>query len=223
MALIELVGLPAAPPVVARNALEIVNAIQRRLRMPLSATIAETHAALILSFVNSVLTNGPGEGYVWDALKWTTIVPTSATIATYQVARNGYEVDVLRNLQIGTNRPLTLLADPVFRDYKRQNTQQAMPLYYRHIGESGGAISIEVAPTPDAVYNIDVETLLKAKRLTAATDIPMIDAELLILGGLVLAKEDQGDDYRLAAEEFGTKLGNAGSRNESNWGDVDPW
>lgn len=223
MALIELVGIPASVPVVARNALEIVNAIQRRLRMPLSSTITDTHAALILSFVNSVLTNGPGEGYVWDALKWGTTVPTTQGIALYQIARTGYEIDVIRHLQIGTNEPIALLPDPAFREYKRFHTAQERPLYYRHYGESGGGILIEVTPTPDAAYNVDTETLLKAKRLVLATDIPMIDPELLILGGLALAKEDQGDDFTLAAQEFGTKLANASTRNESNWGDVDPW
>lgn len=223
MAIIEIIGTTSTAPTPRLNALQIVQEIQKRLRMPQSAAITEKHAVLILSFVNSVLVNGPGEGYVWDELKWVTAIPTVVGQVTYRIERSGYELDVLRNLSIGTNPPLSLLSDDLFREYRRLHTSQGEPKAWRHYSADTGTITIEVSPIPDAVYSIDVEALVKSKRLVLATDVPLIDPEILVLGGLMLAKEDQGDDYTLAGQEYGGKLSGASSRNETNWGDVDPW
>jgi len=167
--------------------------------------------------------NGPSEGYVWDELKWTTTVATVQGTPTYRIERSGYELDVLRNLQIGTSEPLSLLSDLLFREYKRLYTTQGQPKVWRHYSADTGTITIEVSPVPDAIYTIAVEALVKAKRLTLATDVPLIDPEILVLGGLTLAKEDQGEDATLAAQEYGGKLSSAATKNETNWGDVDPW
>lgn len=223
MAIIEIIGTDVSAPTPRLNALQIVQEIQKRLRMPQSAALTERHAVLLLSFVNSVLVNGPGEGYVWDELKWFTAVPTVVGQVTYRIERSGYELDVLRDLRIGTNPPLSLLSDDLFREYKRLHTSQGQPKAWRHYSADTGTITIEVAPPPDAVYSIDVEALVKPKRLVNASDVPLIDPEILILGGLTLAKEDQGEDYTLAGQEYGSKLAQAATRNESNWGDVDPW
>jgi hypothetical protein len=223
MAIIEIVGNTSTPPSVRLNALEIVQEIQKRLRMPQSASLAAPHAILLLAFVNSVLVNGPSEGYVWDELKWVTPIPTVQGTPTYRIERSGYELDVLRNLQIGTSDPMTLLSDPLFREHRRLHTSQGPPKAWRHYSADTGTITIEVSPVPDAIYTIDVEALVKAKRLVLATDIPLIDPEILVLGGLTLAKEDQGEDATLAAAEYGGKLSVASGKSDSNWGDVDPW
>src|SRR4030067_627873 len=141
------------------TALEIINEVQIRLRLPKSTTITDAHAQLLLSFLNEV---------------------------------------------------------------QRVNTANAQPLAWRVYGRSGGSIIIELAPTPDAVYQIDAEIIKKPPKMSIAADVPLLDADTLILGATMLAKKEMGLDAQGDAAGFQAKLGlQSDTQGESNFGDVE--
>lgn len=204
------------------TALEIVNDVQRVLRMPVSAAITEPHARLLLSFCNLVMRDFMLESFVWDELKVFGNFDTSADNAIYSISSTRGDIDVISNIQIGTDDPLANYNDENFRAYKRTNTNTGQPLVYRHYGRNAGAVLIEVSPTPDAVYTVDVETLIKPPKLVNSTDVPLLDPDTIVLGCVMLARKDQGEDYSGDLQAFQAKLAlQGGTQGESNFGDVE--
>lgn len=205
--------------------LEIINEVQRKLRLPVSAALTTAHAALLLTFINEVQRNYMLVDTVWDELKVYPSVNTVAGTATYAVsAPSSGELDSIRSIQIGINDPLVMLDDGDFLAHKRANTTQAEPKKYRHRSRTAaGVITIEVSSTPDAAYQMDVEALIKPPRVTLSTDVPLLDAETIILGVTWLAKKDDGNDDREEFAAFQTMNAlRAGDKSDSNLGDVEP-
>lgn len=204
------------------DALSMVNRVQRELRLPLSTAITDSHAQLILSYLNKVQRKLMTKAAVWDELKVYGDFATAAGTATYTTSSASGDIDVIRNLQIGNDDPLALRSDGDFREYKRNNTSQAQPVIYRHYARSGGSMVIEVAPVPDAIYTIDTEVLVKPPELVNSTDVPLLDAEIIVLGGIALALDDQGEDNQTELAAFQSALGlHSETEGDSNWGDVE--
>src|SRR4030065_570284 len=205
------------------TALEIINEVQIRLRLPKSTTITDAHAQLLLSFLNEVQREYVHDSGVWDELKTYGNFNTAAGTSLYTISiTNSQEVEIIRALKIGTNPPLEKFNnDEEFREYKRVNTANAQPLAWRVYGRSGGSIIIELAPTPDAVYQIDAEIIKKPPKMSIAADVPLLDADTLILGATMLAKKEMGLDAQGDAAGFQAKLGlESDTQGESNFGGV---
>ncbi len=206
------------------TAMQIVNAVQRELRLPVSASINEAHAQLILSFANKVMLDILTEDISWDALKVSCSFMTVAGMPFYAIRPvNTKSVDVIKRLQIGTSEPLEKKSDDSFREYQRQHTTAAQPLVYRIYARAGGALIVEVCPTPDAAYRIDAEVLQKPEKLVNTDDIPLLDVDTILVGTTAMAKAEQGTPSQADQSTFQAKLALQGSTNdESNWGDVEP-
>lgn len=205
------------------TALEIVRQVQRELRLPQSESVNEPHARLILDFANKVQRSLMLENVVWDELKEYGYFDTEAgkAIYTVSVVNNG-EIDVIRSLQIGNDYPLIKKPDEEFRELKRLFTGNGKPLYYRHLSRIGGSIVVELLPVPDASYSVNAEVLVKPPRLVNDTDIPLLDPDTIILGTIMLARKEQGEDYSLELSAFQSKLSmQSDTQGESNWGDVE--
>src|SRR4030067_2060095 len=115
------------------TALEIINEVQIRLRLPKSTTITDAHAQLLLSFLNEVQRDYMHESVVWDELKTYGNFINAARTSLYTISiTNSQEVEIIRALQIGPNPPLEKFNnDEEFREYKRDNTANAPPLRWR--------------------------------------------------------------------------------------------
>lgn len=205
------------------TALQIINEVQRQLRLPQSPLVTDPHAQLLLSFINEVMLDYMMEYIAWDELKVVGAFAVAAGVPVCRIAPiNRGKVDVIRNLQIGTAGPLVKLNDEQFRAYRRGNPGQGQPIYYRQYGRAAGALIIELAPVPDAAYQIDYEILHKPEKLSGKDDVPILDQDTIILGVKYLAKKDQGDDVTGELAAFQAKLGlQGGTQGESNSGDVD--
>ena len=203
------------------TAIEIIRQVQRELRLPESNSVSETHAKLILDFLNKVQRSLMMEAAVWDELKVYGYFNTQAGQPNYTISiLSGGEIDVIRNLQI-SGASLIKKSDEEFRELKRLYTY-GEPKYYRHFGKEGGDIIIEVLPVPDDIYQIDTEVLIKPPKLVNDNDIPLLDHDTIILGAIMLAKREQGEDYSAELAAFQAKLGmQADSQGESNWADVE--
>ena len=205
------------------TALQIINEVQRQLRLPKSALITEPHAQLLLSFINEVLVDYMLEFTTWDELKVSGSFAVKAGVSVYMVAPvNGGKVDTILNLQIAGDQPLDNLNGEAFRAYSRAQADQHQPYVYRHFGRSGGGILIEVSPVPDGFYQVDYELLQKPTKLVNAADVPMLDEDTIILGVKYLAKKDQGDDFAAELATFQSKLAlMGGNQSGSSYGDVE--
>lgn len=201
--------------------LEIIQEVQKKLRLPQSLSLTDSHAKLILSLINDVQRNLLAEQGVWDEAKVYGSFNTVSGTATATISVSGQEIEIIRNLKIGTSPPIEKVDDDDFREYKRVYST-GQPLYYRIYSKSGGGITVEFSPTPDAVYQIDYEVLKKPPRLVNSTDVPLLDADTLIAGTVTLAKHNQGQDVNLELSQFQAKLGmQVDSQGESGWGDVE--
>lgn len=214
-----------------RTALQIVNEVQKQLRLPQTASASfatDPHAQLILSFANKVMTDMMAEASVLDELKIKGALGTRDGVAIYTLYPvNAANLDTLKSLQVSGYSPLYPLGDADFRAYKRNlysadgTTNSNQPLVYRTYGRAGNALVIELAPTPDDIYQIDFEGLQKPDSLSAATDIPVLDADTIIAGVMWLARKDQGEDFQADLQAFSVKMGlRSASHSDGDWGDT---
>lgn len=205
------------------TAMEIIHAVQTQLRLPKSAGMTDSHAALLLSFANKVQRDFMTEKTVWDALKVYSMFDTDAGTALCTIsATGGRELDVIRSLQIGSS-PLSKITDSDFRAMKRgSQSAQGQPRWYRNYSrQSAGSVVVELLPEPDSAYPVSVEMTIKPPYLVQGSDVPLLDSDTIIAGVLMLAREEQGDDFQAAMALFQVKLGlHSETHGESNWGDV---
>lgn len=205
-----------------KTALEMINAVQKELRLPQSTLMTEPHAQLILGFINAVsdLVMEPG---AWHDLGVKGRLMTRSQVGIYGLNPvNVRYVDIVRNLQIGDNPPLEKYTDEEFRAYKRSNTGTGRPVIYRIYGRAGGALLIEMAPTPDAAYGVDFEALQKQEKSSASTDKQLLDEETILRGTLAMARGEQGLSNATDIAAFQAKLElQIENQSESNWGDVE--
>lgn len=211
--------------------LEMINKIQTLLRLPLSASLADQHAKLLLAFINQVQRDFMAEGTTWDQCKLYGSFQTVAGVSLYTVSIADLgpgieELDTIKELCIaGMSEPLRMFdSDEDFRAFKRSHQgTTGLPLAYRRYSRTGTAIVVELCPVPDQVYTVEVEALQKPPLLINATDVPLLDPDTIIAGALALAIDDQGQDASVKMEAFRIKLGiTSQNEGDSNWGDVVP-
>jgi hypothetical protein len=208
----------------AMTALQIVQEVQKELRLPQSLDFNDAHAKLVLTFVNNVLVNILADETVWDDLKVPGTFKTAVGVSIYPIMPVNVEyVEVIRDLRVqGKDYAIGGLSDEKFRTYKAQNDSQNQPRVYRREGRAGGMVFIELCPTPDAIYSIDFEILQRPPRLTATTDIPIVDAETILLGAKVLTKESHGRSFALDLPVFQAKKDSQNvQQGAANWGDAE--
>ncbi len=208
-----------------KNALQIVQAIQQEQRLPQSVDLTRVHDKLMLAFVNKVLRTLGKTPERWDALKisggFVTII--GQTVYTIDPI-NAVSMDSITHVQIGTNEPIDpLVTEEAFREYKRTNKTPSRPLARRLYGRVGRAIMIELVPPPDVVYQVDFEGYQKILPLVNTTDVPLLNSDTIINGGVMLAKDEAGRKALIEAEIFANDVGaDTGNEGEENIGDLDP-
>lgn len=206
-----------------RTILNIINELQRWLRLPESTEITDGHAALLLSFANEVQLDYMTEFCQWEEQKLRGAFRTQAGIAVYALSplQSGV-VDYVTELKIDSAPPLIKPSETAFRDIIRTAPDQAQPTSYNHYGRAGSSLLIELAPTPDAIYRVDFSLLLKPARLVNADDIPLLDGDTILLGMKYLARKDQGEDYQAELATFQAKISlRAGTHGESDSQGID--
>lgn len=212
----------SAPSVM--TALQIVQEIQKELRLPQSTDFTDSHAKLVLSFINNVLVNILADETVWDDLKVAGTFKTVVGVSIYPVMPANVDyVEVIRDLRVaGKSYCIGGMSDEKFRVYRAENTTPGEPRQYRREGRSGGMVFIEVCPVPDAIYSMDFEILQRPPRLTLVSDIPIVDAETVLLGAKVLAKESHGRSFDLDLPVFQAKKSSQTvDQGSANWGDAE--
>ena len=65
---------------------------------------------------------------------------------------------------------------------------------------------VEFFPGSDEFYPFEFEVLLRPEKLSATTDVPVVNSDLLIYGATALAKRDAGLDPAMESELFSQLL-----------------
>ena len=212
--------------------LQIVNNVQKELRLPQTGSAQFTtaaHSLLITSFVNKIIREFVCKGSLWDALKVYTNINTEAGTALLPLTlpdQTGTpddstpELDTISALYIPGSKPLVKKNDGFFLDYQRTHPLEHQPLIYRIRTKTPTTWTIEVCPTPDQVYQINEEIYRRHPILSAAADIPLVDPDVVLAGTLWWAKAQQGEDAGAEFNAFQMALSLA-SQEEGNMGDIE--
>jgi hypothetical protein len=184
-----------------KTALQIVNAIQEKLRFPQSSDFSDAHAQLILSHVNTVIQKFRESG-VWVSARISGSFQITDATDIWRISPvNTDFVDYIYELKITTNLPLVKRDEIDFQEIKRTETT-GQPIFYRIFKRTGGDLLVQFSPTPDQIYTMSYEVGRQLRELSVVSDTPDIDSNLLIEGGTAYAKNEQGDMSRVDLNSY---------------------
>jgi hypothetical protein len=200
------------------SALDIINRIQRRLRLPASSAITDTHAQLMLDFINdsyrTVFTNigVMNELKVRGAFSTHGGGPTLWPI--YPI--NCEYVSYLNWIKYYAGSPDTFpLKKITFEQLEIENLKMlsagdplGYPKYYCIRQSPGRFPVVQFYPDISPEFtSFEYECAIKPQPLSAATDYPMCDPMVLVYGGTILAKRDAGLDPSAEVELLNNLVG----------------
>jgi hypothetical protein len=77
----------------------------------------------------------------------------------------------------------------------------APPMYYAWNGTDGTDSKVELFNTPDGTYSISFNMNVPQVALTAASDIIIAPAEVIVMGAYARALAERGEDGAMASSE----------------------
>ena len=181
-----------------KTVLQVINAVQVELGMPLSSALTDSLAKQILAKMNHVLLKLIPENNVFDHLK------TEGTFNLIQgldyvrfAPANVSGIDRITMLRKSNLRHLHMVSDERLKSIKERLLQttnyQGEPMYARISSRDGGIPILELSCQPDTTYLVKYEAVKTAQELTAVTDyVPL--PEVVQAGALMLIKQHQGRD-----------------------------
>lgn len=189
-----------------KTVLQIINAVQLELRMPQSASLADSFANIILAKMNTVLTVMLPERNIFDHLKVQGSFTINSTRPLYRIAPVNVDfLDTITFLRLPNLRYISKASGDVeFRsaaDNANASLTYAEPDLYRIAQRDYGLPVVEFTPQPDQAYIISYEGLKADKELTAVGEyVPK--PEVIKAGALMLMRQDMGRDISVDAKVF---------------------
>jgi hypothetical protein len=181
--------------------LQIVQAIQEKLRFPKSSDFSDAHSQLVLSHINTVIQKFRESG-VWSNLRISGSFQITSASDIWRISPvNTDYVDYIYDLRITNSLPLIKKDEIDFKELKRTEST-GQPLYYRIFKRTGGDLLVQFSPIANQVYTVSYEVGRQPKDLILVTDVPDMDSKLLIEGGTAYAKNEQGDMSRVDLNSY---------------------
>ena len=175
--------------------LDLVNHVLRRLRVDTVSTWDETdYSTMIGDLVNDAMIKVQN-AHNWSMLQTTTTVNTVASTATYELADSNENTQIQTVVNTTSNYMLHS-ADRGWIDYQESLTTSEGPTTYWSAASQAsgdGDLTIQLWPTPDAVYAIDILHNVKQDRMTAGTDVLLVPDDPVIQLAVAYALEERGD------------------------------
>lgn len=177
------------------TALEMVNAVLRRLRLSSVSDFTGEHTLLMVDFINET------KSEVERALGWvdqreSALVTTVAGTPSYQL------LDLRQNMLIyqvyNDTKDYELTQKSVEELNKlflgQSAGYQAEPLYWGINGRSSGEVTIDLWPTPNSADSIVFYIKSNPQApITSTTDEFLAPADVILLGAIAKALADRGD------------------------------
>ena len=215
-------------PSKTKTVLQVVNAVQQKLRMPQSAALNDSLALLILGKMNDVLLNLLPQKNVFDHLKTEGTFTLLQGLDYFRFApANVVGIDRITRLQKAKLSHIHIVDDQKLKSIKAQlnvNTAfQGEPSYARISSRDGGLPILELSCKPDTTYTVSYEAIKTAQELLASVPtgyVPLPD--VVQAGALMLMKQEQGRDATAEAGIYGEALAHQATAGaNSDMGDVE--
>lgn len=184
--------------------LELVNEVLVRLRESTVATVGQTaYSRLIGLYVNDAKRQVE-DAWDWEALSVTLPVSVVAGTTTYVVTGLGVrQKNVTINcVTTGHETPIRNVPAKWIENQQQLSTvQNSAPTYYAWAGTNGTDSKIEIFPTPDSAYTLNVNATVPQVNLTNDTDTLSIPYEAVVAGAFARALVERGEDGGLSSGE----------------------
>lgn len=184
--------------------LELVNKVLGRLREATVDTVNLTsYSSLIGTFVNDAKRQIE-DAYDWNALGQEIDITTSAGVYEYALTGAGQKFRVSSD-PLNTTSNVVMLPMPVAEMRQRQNFTpivQNIPTRYCFEGVDGsGDAKVQLYGRPDGVYTLKFFLTIPQADLSADTDVPLVNANLIIQNAYARALVERGEDGGLSSSE----------------------
>ena len=186
--------------------LEVINAIQLELRMPLSSALTDNFAKIILAKMNTILLTILPDRNIFDHLKVQGSFTINSSRPFYRLSPvNVEQVDTIKFLRKPDLSYIEKANDDIhFRtiaDSYNASLSYAAPELYRIAQRDYGYPILEFTPAPDQAYIVSYEVLKAAKKMTTAAEyVPKPDA--IKAGAHWLMLKSQGRDATVEQAMF---------------------
>jgi len=205
------------------TAIEMVRKIQRAMRMPVSSGLDDQYSQEILECVNQAQRSLLANLCLWNELRVQGTVLIEADNLVHRISVDDKDLDIITTIQHIDGTPIEREEDEDFLRYSL-TSGRGKPIVYRITRKlfmkSGAMIEIELAPTPDADYEVFIEGYCLPPKLLADTDEITLDEDIVYWGALMLAKNANGLDSTMESAIFTTKASVLKNDN-GNWGEVE--
>jgi hypothetical protein len=182
--------------------LQATNEVLRRLRESEVATVTQSsYSKMIADFVNDAKRQVE-DAWNWDALQTTIPLTLTPGTTTYVLTGSGLRpkdvtINDITNRFPLANVPIQWIVD----QQELSNVQSGQPTYYAWNGNNGTDSKLEVYPTPDGAYVLNVSLCIPQVRLTSDSDVITVPSEIVIAGAYARALAERGEDGGLASSE----------------------
>lgn len=182
--------------------LQLVNDVLLRLRENSVASVATSaYSSLIGKFVNDGKRQVE-DAFTWDSLQTSATVTTSSGTSTYTVTGSGRrQRDVTVN---DTTNQLTLKNVPIQWIVNQQQlttVQTGNPCYYAWNGFDGTDSKIELWPTPNGTFTLEVNMMVPQAALSSDSDELSVPSEPVLFYAYARAIVERGEDGGLNSSE----------------------
>ena len=175
--------------------LQLINHVMRRLREDEVATYNETdYSTLIGDLVNDAMLKVQN-AWNWSMLQTTTTVNTVASTATVELADSNEHTQIHQIVNTTNNHRLTSQARSYIDYQQAMNNSEGPPTYWSFSSQDSadGDATIQLWPTPDAVYALEVLHNVKQDRMTDSGDVLLVPDDPVIQLAVAYALEERGD------------------------------
>ena len=184
--------------------LQLVNSVLRRLREEEVDSVGQnSYSKLVGEFVNDAKRTVE-DAWDWSALRTTLTVTTQENVFNYNLTGSQDRIKVLDVLNDTSNwcmnyRPSTWMT----KTYLIDTPAIGSPQFYSWNGiDTNGDSAVDVYPSPDGVYDIRFNVVLREADLTQDTDKMFIPSSPVIQIATALGARERGETGGTSAAEL---------------------
>lgn len=184
------------------TALQLVNAVLRRLRENEVVDFNRSYSKLILDFVNDTKREVE-DAWNWTFLRQTKTITTAAGTQLYTITGAGQRFriyDMNGRMYDSTNDSFIWPNNSGYIEWQKwlTDTPNSQPNQYRFIGQDDNLDPmIELFPIPDGIYEIKVPLVIPEAELVNPIDITKFPQHLIFVGAWARAMAERGEDKGL--------------------------
>lgn len=183
--------------------LQLVNHVLRRLRENTVSSVTDSDYSIMIGDLVNDAKRQVEDAWDWTALRSTISVNTTTDDNSYTLTGSGDRVRVLSAVNDTQNTRMDYKPKQWFTNINLSSTTTGAPTSFTYTGvDSNGDMNIEVWPTPDGVYNLDFEVVVRPTDLSNDADTVSIPYLPIVYLALALAARERGEQGGTQAAEL---------------------